>query len=229
MKHLAALFLLLAASAAFGQTVKTLGYNTTNGHVVVSTNIIFSNAITIRTNVNTNSEILNIGDTNTGFKYTGGSVDDITFQRNGVPIWSVDSGGFRAGNALFTSDVSLSYGAGSLGVLKFVGISSNTGAAISRTNLGLGATWLTNTNATNFRSAIGLGWSALTNTNAMDFYTNTLTAYSYISAAILEGLSQVREDIGLGNGITTNITFVDADTNTNSVTISNGIITGWTQ
>jgi hypothetical protein len=33
-------------------------------------------------------------------------------------------------------------------------------AATTRTNLGLGATWLTNTNVTNFRSAIGLGTNA---------------------------------------------------------------------
>jgi hypothetical protein len=38
-----------------------------------------------------------------------------------------------------------------------------------------------------------------------------------------------RTNLGLGSGITTNVTFVDAATNTNSVTISNGIITDWTQ
>jgi hypothetical protein len=42
MKTLAALFLLLAASAASGQTVKTLGYNTTNGEVIYSgTNALY--------------------------------------------------------------------------------------------------------------------------------------------------------------------------------------------
>ena len=43
---------------------------------------------------------------------------------------------------------------------------TNSLAGATRTNLGIGATWLTNTNVTNFRSAIGLGWSALTNSNA---------------------------------------------------------------
>jgi len=38
-----------------------------------------------------------------------------------------------------------------------------------------------------------------------------------------------REEMGLGSGITTNRVFVDLSTNTNTVTISNGIITGWTQ
>lgn len=46
------------------------------------------------------------------------------------------------------------------------GGSGATTAGGARTNLGLGATWLTNTNVTNFRTAIGLGWSALTNTNS---------------------------------------------------------------
>jgi hypothetical protein len=40
------------------------------------------------------------------------------------------------------------------GVIVFL---NTTNAAITRTNLGLGATWLTNGNVTNFRSAIGLG------------------------------------------------------------------------
>lgn len=42
MKHLAAIFLILAAAAAHGQTVKSLGYNTTNGQVIYSgTNALY--------------------------------------------------------------------------------------------------------------------------------------------------------------------------------------------
>jgi hypothetical protein len=48
----------------------------------------------------------------------------------------------------------------------FSGTNAAANAASSRTNLGLGATWLTNTNAATFRTDIGLGWSALTNSNA---------------------------------------------------------------
>ena len=51
-----------------------------------------------------------------------------------------------------------------------VGFSTNAQSA-TRTNLGLGATWLTNTNATNFRTAIGLGATWLTNTNVTNFRT----------------------------------------------------------
>jgi hypothetical protein len=44
-------------------------------------------------------------------------------------------------------------------------------AATTRTNLGLGATWLTNTSVTNFRSAIGLG-----ETNSVTFSALTLSS-----------------------------------------------------
>ena len=85
----------LAASPAVGQTIKSLGYNTTNGNIVAATNVTFTNS---------------------------------------------------------------------------VGFSTNAQSA-TRTNLGLGATWLTNTNATNFRTAIGLGATWLTNTNVTNFRT----------------------------------------------------------
>ena len=71
----------LAAAPAAGQTIKSLGYNTTNGNIVAATNVTFTNS---------------------------------------------------------------------------VGFATNARAA-TRTNLELGATWLTNTNVTNFRTAIGLG------------------------------------------------------------------------
>jgi len=41
--------------------------------------------------------------------------------------------------------------------IQFSGTNTSVNAAASRTNLGLGATWLTNTNVTNFRTAIGIG------------------------------------------------------------------------
>jgi hypothetical protein len=80
----------LAAAPAAGQTVKSLGYNTTNGQIVYSgsNSLTFTNALQFSTNAR----------------------------------------------------------------------------AATRTNLGLGATWLTNTSATNFRTDIGLG-----TTNAVGF------------------------------------------------------------
>lgn len=92
-----------------------------------------------------------------------------------------------------------------------------------RAKLGLGATWLTNTNVANFKTAIGLGTN-----DEVDFQGITLTETTN-SFTISSDAGVNRTNLGLGGGITTNISFVDASTNTNSVTISNGIITGWTQ
>jgi hypothetical protein len=50
-----------------------------------------------------------------------------------------------------------------------------------------------------------------------------------MSFSATNSAAATRTNLGLGSGITTSVTFVDAATNTNSVTISNGIITGWTQ
>jgi hypothetical protein len=55
----------------------------------------------------------------------------------------------------FSGDVQVENGA-----ISIVGTNAVLKTATTRTNLGLGATWLTNTNVTNFRSAIGLGTNA---------------------------------------------------------------------
>jgi hypothetical protein len=146
-------------------------------------------------------------------------------------------------------------------------------AATTRTNLGLGATWLTNTNISSFREAINLGTN-IAYFDKISMFTEdrgTITpppapsddeqeiivyarglsnnivlnvaafgAGNYTVAfeerlgswAKTTNASIARTNLGLGGGITTNRTFVSYDgTNytTNSVTISNGIITGWTQ
>jgi hypothetical protein len=85
MKHrllLIVLATLCAVASVSGQSIRTLGYNTTNGQIVAATNVVWTNAFSF---------------------------------------------------------------------------STNTVAAQVRTNIELGATWLTNANVTNFRTAIGLG------------------------------------------------------------------------
>ena len=97
---LAALCFLAASAQA--QTIKSLGYNSTNGQVVAATNVVWTNAFSF---------------------------------------------------------------------------STNTVAAQVRTNLGLGATWLTNTNATNFIKAItGITNSTPVTTN-VTFDTSTMTTF----------------------------------------------------
>lgn len=107
MKTLFTLLLAICAATGYGQTIKTLGYNTTNGRVVYSgTNTLtFTNAVLCNANVSA----VDLG------------ADNLTVE----------------GAIYFTEAL--------------------TNIAVTRTNLGLGATWLTNTNVTNFRSAIGLG------------------------------------------------------------------------
>lgn len=86
MKHLLTLLaiLTLLAAPAAAQTIKSLGYNTTNGQIVAATNVVWTNAFSF---------------------------------------------------------------------------STNTVAAQVRTNLLLGASWLTNSNATSFRAAIGIDYT----------------------------------------------------------------------
>jgi hypothetical protein len=200
MKHLLTLLLAaLCAATSYGQTIKSLGFNSTNGQVIAATNLVWTNAFNF---------------------------------------------------------------------------STNTVAEQVRTNLGLGATWLTNTNVTNFRTAIGLGLvdsptfdTITTGTNGISVGTaaarfsqstggggaaigwqGNSQRISFIGsvgmrleesglgiafgASNTNGAAITRTNLGLGNGITTDRTFVSYNgTNytTNSVSISNGVITGWTQ
>lgn len=63
-----------------------------------------------------------------------------------------------------------------------LGFLGNT-AATTRTNLGLGAIWLTNNNVTNFRTAIGLGTSATNNASAFQPASANLTNLSINNAS----------------------------------------------
>lgn len=91
---------------------------------------------------------------------------------------------------------------------------------------------LSGSNVGTFTNTISLTGSGVdTNTNTITV-TNTTT----ITGSVAASLASVMYDRATALivrptnlGTTTNITFVDLNTNTNSVTISNGIITGWTQ
>jgi hypothetical protein len=130
------LTLLLATLCAtgHGQTIKSLGYNTTNGKIgYAGTNpLIFTNTVFFGNDVSINPSA--------GINYGGSEVMNLE-EKTLVGDWLV-AGGLSFFNA--------------------------TNAATTRTNLGLGATWLTNTNADTFRSDIGIPLPALTNTNNAD-------------------------------------------------------------
>jgi hypothetical protein len=137
MKTLLTILLATLCAASYGQTIKALGYNTTNGQVVYSgTNTLnFSNAFTVGGEVSV---------TTSGISGFGGtlSFEEALFNANGGDSdWALGGSGFTEA-----------------GVIAFF---NTTNAAITRTNLGLGLQALTNTsNVTMMRALAGS-----TNTN----------------------------------------------------------------
>jgi hypothetical protein len=160
------LTLLLATVCAtgYGQTIKSLGYNTTNGQIVAATNVVWTNAFSF---------------------------------------------------------------------------STNTAAAEVRTNLSLGATWLTNTNAPDFRNAIGLGDESSVLFDEVLAASADLTAVSVDQIAVYGAISfdgtnaaqsaaATRTNLGLGGGVITNIDVLVSGGGTNTLQFSNGILTNVT-
>jgi hypothetical protein len=146
MKTLLATLILaaaLAAAPAAGQTVKSLGYNTTNGQIVYSgTNALtFTNSLTVASQT---GSVLSVGTTNVQIRRDPGS-GSLIFTANG----NTNTFEFLTSGRLRLS-----------GPLSFDATTNALGhAAATRTNLSLGATWLTNTDVTNFRTDIGVGAS----------------------------------------------------------------------
>ena len=105
--------------------------------------------------------------------------------------------------------------------------SSNAVAAQVRTNLGLGAASGVEFNAITVTS-IGVG----NGTNSYFTVDEAMIEVAMPLEFAMDSAPQTRTNLGLGSRITTNRTFVSYNgTNytTNSVSISNGVITGWTQ
>lgn len=131
-------------------------------------------------------------------------------------------------NSTFTNTLSMASNASN--VLLWVRMTgSNLGTftnAVSLSSAGAA------TNSTTVTGAVAASLTALMynrfSGNAVYTNTNTLT-FTNVLGFGTNSVAATRTNLGLGSGITTNITFVDRNTNTNSVTISNGIITGWTQ
>jgi hypothetical protein len=140
MKHLLALLVLAACAATTsGQTIKSLGFNTTNGNVVYSgTNVLtFTNSVRLPFGGNSTNLALQFSTNATGFYVEGSGDQALVMVHNGSVAFGA------------TANVAVFY--------RSISFSSTALATATRTNLSLGATWLTNTNVTNFRTAIGLG------------------------------------------------------------------------
>jgi hypothetical protein len=186
----------LAAAPAAGQTIKSLGYNTTNGNIVAATNVTFTNSVGFATNARAATR------TNLGLEATWLTNTEPAFFRLGIGIvsqeWSTNTSTFY---------VPISFGGNAF-----------VNAANTRTNFGLGATWLTNTDVTNFRTAIGLG---TTNTVAFDtiqiqsdIFTPALEAsdgtnYVVLTASEIsfQGVAGPQTRTNLGLGATNAVTF----------------------
>lgn len=149
MNHLLTLIavLLICASPVQAQTIKTLGYNTTNGTVVANTG---TNVLTFTNNL----------------RFSGGDLqfNNTQIVGNGLYI-DFDDGAIGGGPITLGTNSSIIFqGAAAATTRANLGFSTNlnavwtaTNASNARSAVGLGATWLTNTNVTNFRNAVELG------------------------------------------------------------------------
>jgi len=180
MKTLLTLLLaaLCAVASASGQTIRTLGYNTTNGQIVYSgTNTLtFTNAVLCNANVSA-VDLAADNLTVEGAIYFTEALTNIAVTRTNLGLgatWLTNTTipnfltaiGLSSTNEVSFETVSVDQLSWE-GTTRFepetgtfyipINFNNTTNTATTRTNLGLGATWLTNTNATNFRTAIGLG------------------------------------------------------------------------
>jgi hypothetical protein len=129
----------LAASPAAGQTIKSLGFNTTNGNIVAATNVTFTNSVGFATNARaatrTNLGGTTVGDsvftaTNAAAAATAiglGTANEVTFNRVQVGGSSFTADDFSGGNFVVTAGHALTFASG-----------GTPGATL--TNLGLGTT-----------------------------------------------------------------------------------------
>jgi hypothetical protein len=175
MKHLFLTLLLatLCAATGYGQTMKALSYNASNG-VVLAPSITFTSQVSIL-GVNVAPDGM--------LQYEGNDVLELS-------------------SSTFLSAVQFSQ------------------PAATRTNIGLGATWLTNNNVTNFRTAIGLGETSEPQFQAILLTEGTNT----FTLSALAGVNRTN----LGLGATNIVTFAgltnNGDITINSTTASNGLL-----
>ena len=125
----------LAAAPAAGQTIKSLGYNTTNGQVVYSgsNSLTFTNALQFSTNARAATRT-NLGGTTLGnsvFTATNTAAAQVAILGTNAEI---NTSGGLVGITLSTNETKL------LNPISFPFLGGATAAATSRTNLELGAT-----------------------------------------------------------------------------------------
>jgi hypothetical protein len=134
--------LLCWASPAAGQTIKSLGFNSTNGQIVASTNLVWTNAFSFSTNTVAGQVRTNLG---------LGATNNVTFDSlllggttNTLGVYD-----FYAPEAKFDGIEIAGYGLGvdengNLTLSASLYFNNTTNAAATRTNLGLGGGVITN-------------------------------------------------------------------------------------
>jgi len=227
MKHRLLIILLAvmcAVAPASGQSIRTLGFNTTNGQVVANTG---TNTLTF-----TNAGVAFGGDMTISGQVIAGS---------GVSF-SFEDADFAYGASIVRQNLGFSTNVNTLWTA--------TNASNARSAVNLGATWLTNTNVTNFRAAIGLG--AADSIYAYEFRAD-FTGSDFVvlqgSGVQFAGISAANTRTNLGLGLpaltnTSNVTMMralagstntnqpfsgsfnvtDDNTTTRTIVVSNGII-----
>ena len=188
MKHLLTILatLTLLVSPAAAQTIKSLGYNTTNGQIVAATNVTWTNAFNFSTNtvaaqVRTNlllgwSALTNTNSANFRSAIGLGTFNSVVFDSLSIAgVLTATGGVMFSGGATILSGGSLdlrspgntlaasfsSTNGQIFGNLTVLGSMSVTNSAQTRTNLGLGLQALTNTSNVTMMRAL----SGSTNTN----------------------------------------------------------------
>jgi len=151
------------AASAFSQTIRTLGYNTTNGQIVYSgTNTLsFQNTVQFGLTVNFGSDISINSTTISGYNVTL-NLEEAIFANSSGP-WNFQNTGIY-----------------SVGAIEF---DNTTNAATTRTNLGLPLNALTNDSNVKLMRALSgstntnepySGSVSLTNTNTLVFSNGVL-------------------------------------------------------
>jgi hypothetical protein len=232
MKFFCILLATLCATTSFGQTIKSLGFNTTNGEVVANT----TNTLTF---------------TNAGVAFGGDmTISGPVIAGSGVSF-SFEDADFAYGASIVRQNLGFSTNLNTLWTA--------TNSSNARSAVGLEATWLTNTNVTNFRTAIGLGVSnevtfeaIVGGSRSIHMVNGEFMGAWYFDDSVSFGAPNVvRTNVGLPLAALTNtsnvtmmralagstntnqpfsgtISFPDANNDDQTITISNGIIVNWT-
>jgi hypothetical protein len=156
----------LCAATSYGQTMKVLAYDSSNNTVSATQRVTFS-LLGFGTGTAAAPSLTHASGTNVFGTFASSQVGIgpfVGWTVNGTRRFYISTNTIRA-------EFPISF-------------ANATNEATTRTNLGLGATWLTNDNVTNFRAAIGFDLPALTNTSnvtmmrALAGSTNTNQPYS---------------------------------------------------